>query len=140
MEQRDYLLRQFSQLGLVLAEMLQTLLGLKSGGQTSIGIEMVSQTLKEELKFDLQGVINTPPDVFISTLMSQLQPSISDLNQLAHILLLLAESSQGEQKRVLYKRCLILYEHLASAEEMFSFDRQMKIEHIRTLLNTTPEP
>ena len=56
MEQRDLLKDQIEQLGKVLANILSDLLGLKSKGQTSQGIEATNQRLQGELDIDIEKI------------------------------------------------------------------------------------
>ena len=56
MEQRDLLKDQIEQLGKVLANILSDLLGLKSKGQTSQGIEVTNQRLQSELDIEIEKI------------------------------------------------------------------------------------
>lgn len=56
MEQRDLLKDQIEQLGKVLANILSDLLGLKSKGQTSQGIEITNQRLQDELDIEIEKI------------------------------------------------------------------------------------
>ena len=56
MEQRDLLKDQIEQLGKVLANILSDLLGLKSKGQTSQGIEITNQRLQSELDIEIEKI------------------------------------------------------------------------------------
>ena len=56
MEQRDLLKDQIEKLGKVLANILSGLLGLKSKGQTSQGIEITNQRLQSELDIEIEKI------------------------------------------------------------------------------------
>lgn len=56
MEQRDLLKDQIEQLGKILANILSNLLGLKSEGQASQGIEITNQRLQGELDIKIEKI------------------------------------------------------------------------------------
>ncbi len=133
MEQRDYLKKQIDQLGIVLAKMFSDLLGLKSSGQIDIGLEITDHALKSELDYDIQDLINIPTDDFINTLKGQRNLTDDNLDKLAEILLLIADSRQ-EDNKMLYEKCLTIYTYLEKTENIYSLDRQWKIERIEKVL------
>lgn len=133
MEQRDYLKKQIDQLGQVLAKLFSNLLGLKNGGQINVGLEITNQTLKSELNFDIQDLLDIPTDNFVDTLTTQKGLTNENLEKLAEILLLVEDNQQDNYKK-LYERCLTIYEYLEKAENIYSLDRQWKIERIKTEL------
>jgi len=57
MEQRDLIKDQIEQLGKVLGKILSGFLGLKSSGETSVGIEISNEQLKNELDIDLSQLL-----------------------------------------------------------------------------------
>ncbi|MBS1669079.1 MAG: hypothetical protein JST58_17010 [Bacteroidetes bacterium] len=134
MEQQDYLQRLIEQLGRVLGKISSNLIGLKNKGQIEDGFEMTNQTLKGELDFDIQKLINLPPDNFIKTLRANKGFNNENINKLADILLLIAEYSQGQEKKMLYRKCLMIYEYLEKAENVYSIVREGKIEQIKNVL------
>ncbi|MBM3456495.1 MAG: hypothetical protein FJX80_15400 [Bacteroidetes bacterium] len=133
MEQRDYLKRQIDQLGQVLGKILLDLLGLKNSGQLNAGIEITNQTLKGELDFEIQDLLEISKDKLIHTLITQKNFTNENLDKLAEILLLVADNQQENTKK-LYERCLTIYKYLEKAENIYSLDRQWKIERIKNEL------
>lgn len=133
MEQQDYLKKQIDQLGQVLAKILSDLLGLKNKGQINNGIELTNQTLKTEIDFDIQELLDIPTDDFVNTLKKQKNLTNDNLAKLAEILLLIADNGQTDNKK-LYEKCLTIYEYLEKAENIYSLDRQWKIERIKNVL------
>lgn len=133
MEQQDYLKKQIDQLGQVLAKILSDLLGLKNKRQINNGIELTNQTLKTEIDFDIQELLDIPTDDFVNTLKKQKNLTNDNLAKLAEILLLIADNGQTDNKK-LYKKCLTIYEYLEKAENIYSLDRQWKIERIKNVL------
>ena len=134
MEQKDYLQKQINQLGRLLGELLSNLLGLKSQGQINDGVEITNQVLKRELDLNIQELINIRTDNFINTLKTGKSFNNQNLDKLADILLLIADNKQGKDKQMLYEKCLTIYEYLEKVENVYSLDRQWKIERIKNVL------
>jgi len=132
MEHRDYLESQIDQLGKVLAKIFSDLLGVKNSGQISIGLEITNQTLKSELNFDIQDLIDIPTDDFINSLKEQ-NLTDDNLDKLAEILLLIADNRQADNK-TLYEKCLTIYKYLEKTKNIYSLDRQWKIERIKNVM------
>ena len=59
MEQRDLIPDQIEQAGKVLAKLLSDLIGYKSKGMFTIGLEQTRQELMSELKLDLNQIISS---------------------------------------------------------------------------------
>ena len=133
MEERDYLKKQIDQMGQVFAKMLSSLLGLKNNGQVNEGIEMSNQTLKKELDFTIQELIDLSTNELIEYLTVQKNLTNENLDKLSEILLFHADNSQVEKEK-LYKRCLTIYEYLDSVESIYSLERQWKIQRIKNQL------
>src|SRR5690606_35095203 len=133
MEQQDYLKKQIDQLGKVLAKIFSDLLGLKNNGQFNAGLEITNQTLKNELDFDIQDLLDIPTENFINTLTTQKKLTNENLDKLAEILLLIADNKQGDNKK-LYEKCLTIYEHLEKSENIYTLDRQWKMNRIKNAL------
>ena len=133
MEQQDYLKRQIDQLGKVLAKIFSYLLGLKNSGQINEGLEITNKTLKNELNFDIQNLLDIPTDDFVNTLKEHKNLANDNLGKLADILLLIADNAQADNKKI-YEKCLAIYEYLEKAENIYTIDRQWKIERIKNVL------
>lgn len=118
----------------MLGKISSDLLGLKNNGQIVDGIEIMYQTLKGELDLDIRELIHINNDDFIETLTTKKGFNNDNLNKLADILLLIAENGQEKDKRLLYGKSLIIYEHLEKAENIYSLIRQEKIELIKKAL------
>jgi hypothetical protein len=129
MEQRDYLKKQIDKLGQVLSKLFSDLLILKNSGQINAGLEITNQTLKNELDYDVQGLLDISTGKFIDTLTIQKGLSIENLENLAEILLLNAENREDDNK-ILFEKCLIIYEYLEKNTSIYSLDRYWKIKRI----------
>lgn len=133
MEQQDYLKKQIDQLGQALAKIFSDLLRLKNNGQINAGLEITNQTLKTELDFDIQNLLDIPTDKFIDTLTTQKNLTNDNLDKLAEILLLIADNRQDDNKK-LYEKCLTIYEYLERVENIYTLDRQWKMNRIKNEL------
>lgn len=139
MEKRDYLMDQIEQLGQALALLFSRLYGLKSQGKIPEAIEMINQSLVSELGLDITDLSAIPTDDFILTLKEKKKFNYANLEQLADILLLIADESEGnksvhEQSQDLYVKCLSIYNYLNERDLTYSFERQSKIERISSML------
>jgi hypothetical protein len=140
MEKRDYLMDQIEQLGRVLGQILVQLLGLKSEGRVTDGIEIASQTLKTELDFDIDELLSIPTGIFTSVLVQQKKFNNSHMEQLTEIFMLIADElyvtePQNEKTRNLYLKSLEIYNYLINNDLTYSIDRQFKIERIKNMLS-----
>lgn len=134
MDQRDYILRQIDQLGIVLGRIISELFGLISNGQINDAIEVANYTIEGELGMDLEELCAIRSDHFIFTLKTEKNFSNENLNTLADILLLVADNRLNEDNKMLYQKCLTIYEYLEKVESIYSLDRKWKIELIKNVL------
>lgn len=133
MEQQDYLKKQIDQLGQALAKIFSVMLGLKNNGQINAGIEITNQSLKNEIDLDIENLLDIPTEDFINTLITQKNITNDNLDKLAEILLLIADNGQLDNKK-LYEKCLTIYEYLEKVENIYTLNRQWKIERIKNVL------
>jgi hypothetical protein len=131
MEQEDYLMRQINQIGRILGKILVDFIGLKNKGQVNIAIETTNTVLKDELDFDIQELIEIPSANFINKLMTEKQFNNDCFEKLAEILLLIADNTEEKNRKVLYEKCLTIFEYLEEYSKIYSLDRQWKIEQIK---------
>ena len=139
MEQEDYLKRQIDQLGRVLGKILAGLIGLKTRGQASQGIEAANQALKAELGLNFDDLTLIPNESFLTTLLETKKLSDNNFEQLAEIMFLVAEemnvkNTEEVKMRKMYERALIIFEVLDSTSSTYSFERHHKIRKIKTML------
>ena len=132
MEQEDYIKRQIDQLGRALGKILADLIGLKTGGEMSEGIEEADQALKNALNLKIDDLISIPAEKFIQTLQEAGKLNNDNLDKLADLLFLIAEEldqnePENEKIKNLYIRSLIIYEHIDKTSSTYSFDRHNKI-------------
>lgn len=135
MYRRDYFKKQIDELGKVLTSLLSDLLKLKNDGNTNRGVEATNEVLQNELTIDLSQLLSIPDDTFIEELKKK-QITDDNLNRLADILLVFADDAneQGTQRDLLYKKCLLLLEHVQQSDSTYSMERHEKIERIKKII------
>lgn len=134
----DYLLRQFEQMGRVLGLILARLMGLKNSGRVDEGIGFTNQTLKDELDLDLDRLLEIPDNDLVKYLLDEKKFGPANLEQLAEILLLIADGSDpglihNELRVKYYAKCLAILNYLEVSETTYSLDRHLKIERIKAI-------
>jgi len=136
MEQHDYIKRQIDQLTKVLGKIFANLLQLRNQGELNNGIEIINQTLKDQLNLDIDAVVDLDTDTIIAVLKTEKSFNNESLSSLADILLLITESQQEKDAKTsnLLKKCLTIYTYLNSTETTYSFDRHFKVEKINKML------
>ena len=138
MERRDYLEDQIKQLAMVLANMIGFITGKKISGK-ELSAESVSQALKAELDLTIDDLVVVPNDNFIDTLKDTNQFNTENFEQLANVLLLLAESSKaevsnGSHNESFYVKALLIYKYLEQNDKMYSIHRNEKIRKIENIV------
>lgn len=138
MEQRDYLQRQIEQAGKVLGQLLAKATGMKNKGSANEELEQVDQTLTNELDLSIGELTGIPVDQLVNTLLEKQTVFAENFEQLADLLVQLAESAGGTNGKhhaaELYQRALALYEYVDQTGSVFSFNRHSKMQKIRDLL------
>jgi hypothetical protein len=140
MEERDYFKRQIDLLGKVLGKLLAELIGKKSSGGITNGIEITNQILKSELDIEIIDLIIMPNDEIIDFLTTKKQINDENLEQIAEILMLNIETnSENRIKEIdrlnLLQKCLTIYNYIQANDKTYSFERNMKIQKIQLLIS-----
>ena len=140
MEERDYFKRQIDLLGKVLGKLLAELIGKKSSGGNTNGIEITNQVLKSELDIEIIDLIIMPNDEIIDYLSTKKQLNDENLEQIAEILMLNIETnSENRIKEIdrlnLLQKCLTIYNYIQATDKTYSFERNMKIQKIQLLIS-----
>lgn len=130
MEQQDYLKKQIDQLGRILGKVFSDLLGLKNSGEINEIVESMDETLKNELDFDVQYLLDVPTDHFINLLTVERNVRADNLEKLAEIFLLIAEHRQTDSKK-LHEKSLLLYTYLEKLEDIYNLNRKWRIDKLK---------
>ncbi|MGM0551034.1 MAG: hypothetical protein ACQESW_08145 [Bacteroidota bacterium] len=137
MEQQDYLKKQIDKLGFVLKELLSQITACGKNGETSQVIEITNETLRNELDIDIESLISLSSDTFLSILLSKKQLNNDNLELLADNLFQFSENllqNDFETKKLVRQKVLVIYEYIDDSSNIFSFDRQLRMDKIKNSL------
>lgn len=134
MEHRDYLERQFEELGRVMKKILEHFASMKSEGQVREGAETTMRALQSELDLKPGELIRNPENEFLPALKKQNPLLLKQAEILGDIFTELAESEQEDisKRNNLYRKALLLYDHAHEETEIFSVKRHFKMEEIKS--------
>jgi len=134
MPQEDFIKREIDKLGKILAKALADLLGLKLDGKVNEGVDALNVTLKKELNFTIEELIDLPEDELFSFLITTKKLNNNQLELLADMLVQVAETSNDNRSTIAYKKALIIYKSVTENEINYSINRHNKIESINQQL------
>jgi hypothetical protein len=136
MPSRDYLIRQFEEMGLFLAILLRRILKMKEENQQEQMEAAVREELIQKLKLDIDQVIILDNEDFLSLIKTYFI-SEDQLNKLADILKVLGqdiEFSFSITKANYLRKALFLYSWLQENSQVFSYERRVKILEIQEIM------
>ena len=129
MASRDYLIRQFEEMGIFLSILFRRILKMKEENQQELMALVVREELVQELKLDIDQVIMLENDEFLSLIKTYFT-SNDQLDKLADILKVLGQDS-GQSfsltKANYLLKSLFLFTHLQETSSAFSYERRAKI-------------
>lgn len=138
MYQRDYLKKQMDQFTQALVQLLSDLLKLKKEGNVEAYLPVTDQLLKNERNLEIQQLIDIPMPAFMDVLQKK-NFSNESLDKLADIFFIVADIKKTKEKTELYKKCLLIFDHLEKTEKNYSLDWDFKRQNIRKFLSEKPE-
>ncbi|MBA4409044.1 MAG: hypothetical protein Q8S54_18000 [Bacteroidota bacterium] len=136
MPSRDYLIRQFEEMGYFLAVLIQRILKLKVENQQEQMETVVREELIKELKLDIEQIVMLENEEFLSLVQANFT-SDDQLEKLAEILMVLGQEighSFTLTKANYLRKSLFLYKHLQDSSANFSYERKVKIEELQELI------
>lgn len=136
MASRDYLIRQFEEMGFFLASLLRRILKMKEENQQEQMSSAVREELIQELKLDIDQVIMLENQDFLS-LVKENFTSEDQLEKLADILKVLGqdiEHSFTVTKVNYLRKSLFLFSYLQEKSINFSFERRVKILELQEII------
>lgn len=132
METRDFLEKQIDQLGKVLAALFNKLF--KETDQfISIKDNETIQTFEDDLSIDLGEVSKLSQDELMEFLINERGYSFENLEKLAKIIALIRKGDHSFTDNTLKSIELSILNHLTTNDKNFSFERQMRIDHLKKL-------
>lgn len=136
MPSRDYLIRQFEEMGYFLASVLRRILKMKEENQQEQMESAVREELIQELKLDIEQIVSFENEEFFSLIQTTFN-SDDQLEKLADILMLLGQEIRHSftlSKANYIRKSLFLFEYLQDSSTNFSYERKVKIEELRELI------
>jgi ethanolamine utilization protein EutA (predicted chaperonin) len=136
MPSRDYLIRQFEEMGYFLASVLRRILKMKEENQQEQVESAVREELIQELKLDIEQIVAFENEEFCSLIQTTFN-SDDQLEKLADILMLLGQEIRHSftlSKANYIRKSLFLFEYLQDSSTNFSYERKVKIEELRELI------
>jgi hypothetical protein len=136
MPTRDYLIRQFEEMGFFLASLMRRILKMKEESQQEQMESAVREELIQELKLDIEQIVMLENEEFLSLIKTTFT-SDDQLEKLADILKLLGQEighSFTLTKANYLRKSLFLFEHLQNSGVNFSYERKIKIEELLDIM------
>ena len=133
MASRDYLIRQFEEMGIFLSILFRRLLKMKEENQQEQMASAVREELIQELKLDIDQVIMLENEEFLSLIKTYFT-SIDQLDKLADILKVLGQDASqffSLTKANYLLKSLFLFTHLQETSSAFSYERRTKIMELQ---------
>ena len=139
MPSRDYLIRQFVEMGFFLTSLLRRVLKLKEENQQEQMESAVKGELLQELKLDIDQAIILENDEFLKLAKTYFS-SEDQLDKLADILKTLGQEIEFSftlNKANYLRKALFIFQNLQENSSIFSYDRRIKILEIQEILLRT---
>jgi len=139
MPSRDYLIRQFEEMGFFLASLLRRVLKMKEENQQQQMESAVREELFQELKLDIDQAIILENEDFAELVKIHFNTD-DQLDKFADILKTLGQEIEFSftlNKANYLRKALYLYQNLQENSSVFSYDRRIKILEIQEILLRT---
>lgn len=139
MPSRDYLIRQFEEMGFFLASLLRRVLKMKEENQQQQMDSAVREELFQELKLDIDQAIMLENEDFAELVKIHFTTD-DQLDKFADILKTLGQEIEFSftlNKANYLRKALYLYQNLQENSSVFSYDRRIKILEIQEILLRT---
>ena len=136
MPSRDYLIRQFEEMGFFLASLIRRILKMKEEDQQEQMESAVREELIQELKLDIEQIVMLENEEFFSLIQTTFT-SDDQLEKLADILKILGQEighSFTLTKANYLRKSLFLFEHLQVSSSNFSYERKVKIGELLEIM------
>ncbi len=135
METRDFLGKQIDQLGKVLAALFNKLF--KEPDQfISIEDNETIQMFQDDLSIDLGEVSKLSQDELMEFLINERGYSFENLEKLVKVIALIRKGDHSFTDNTLKSIELSILNHLTTNDKNFSFERQMRIDHLKKSVQT----
>lgn len=139
MASRDYLIRQFEEMGIFLATLLRRILKMKEDSSQQVIFAVVRESLLKEANLDIDQVIILDENEFLD-LVKEHFASDDQLEKLADILKVMGqevEHSFSMTKANYILKSVFLYKYLQEKSKSYSVERRTKILELEELIHRT---
>ncbi|HCY41684.1 MAG TPA: hypothetical protein DHV48_10065 [Prolixibacteraceae bacterium] len=136
MASRDYLIRQFEEMGYFLSGLLLKILKMKEENQQEQMTLAVREALIQEINLDIDQIIMLENQDFLSIVKEKFT-SENQLEKLADILMVLGrdpEQSLTATKANYILKALFLFSYLQENSSVFSYERREKILELQEII------
>lgn len=136
MPSRDYLIRQFEEMGFFLASLIQRILKLKEENQLEQMEVAVKEELFRELKLDIDQIVMLENEEFLCLIQENFSTG-DQLEKLAEILKVLGQEighCYTLSKANYLRKSLFLFEYLQNSSANFSYERKVKIGELQEII------
>jgi len=134
--EKDFLMRQFNQLGVVLAKIL----GFKEKGKFEEAQQVIDNTLTDFGLKKLDVYLKIDVKTLVTELIAYHKLNTDQIKALAELFYekgdIFNELSEINLSQDSYIRALILFDHITKTEKVFSFEREEKINKIKSILGS----
>lgn len=137
MEQKDYILREIEKIGQIISYIRQKLFG----GKDNLPIFTESKKidlnglLLKEINFDLEKFLKLNSDEAYDYIGQFEGFSIENIEFFAELFFQIGYSDKTEESKIYIEKSLQLYELTILKSKTFSFDRELKMQKIKSALN-----
>lgn len=135
----DYIMRQIHQLTQVLAKVIAAVVGLRGAGQVQQVFEITNNMLNKQLELDLESLLEMNSKEMIQALEQKEGMNEENLERMADLFYSIANTldegyKRSEKMTELLQRSLDIYTHIEEKGNIYSIDRNHKIQEIKKLL------
>jgi len=139
METRDYLMRQFNQLGKVLGKLLADLFEPDNKVSAHQSIENINQELITNLDIDIEEIIKIPSNELILRFKEEYDASLTNFEDLAELLYqvgyLFQNQDDIEKSKTIFSQALTIYQYLLDNGNTFSLEIHQRIGELNSILS-----
>lgn len=134
MYQKDYILRMVEEMARVIA----ALVDLKQNKEFDKAYDLIEKTFDEKLGIEKDILLSMDQDELVDRLTDEFDYTASHLGMMAELLKLEADLLFDDEDRVqageIYRKALVLYNHVDKENKTYSFDRIKKVSAIKKRL------
>jgi hypothetical protein len=133
-------MKQINQLTQVLIKVIAAVAGLKGDGSSQEAMEITSEAFREHLELDIEALLEMETEEMIQTLEESEGMNHENLESVADLFYRLAitevrkDSALDDQSKLILSRSLSIYKHIEAQGDIYSIDRNHKIQEISELL------